>query len=188
MDKQIFKIVSTSLILITAIGSIFLLIQKSNQKNYLTTAIKLPTTIVAEDVPLSQISPDGTKTLTMNTSTSDNQVTYSFFTNSNPEISFTKTLTKASKFSIPFNTWSPDNKYVFIKETTPSTVNYYVLPGETNVSTKFKEKYPDHSLQEITGWAAPNLLIVNASKGNSNLSFWFDLSTKTFISLSNRFN
>lgn len=187
MDKQIFKIVSISLILVVALASIFFLVQKNSDTKQ-TETVKLPTSVAAENLPdpTSQVSPDGSHTLTLKSSTSGAQTTYSFYTAD--KLLLSTTIPTESYFSIPFNTFSPDNKYVFVKEVTPTKTNYHVLPGNINVTTLFAEKYPAYTLQEITGWAAPNLLIVNASTGTSNISLWFDLTTTSFITLSNRFN
>jgi hypothetical protein len=51
------------------------------------------------------------------------------------------------------------------------------------ISELFYAKYSEYKITDITGWAAPNLLIVNTDDVNSEEgpSFWFDVSSKTFI-------
>src|SRR5689334_1093135 len=69
----------------------------------------------------SQLSPDGTKKLTMRVTSqagSDTK-TYSFTTSAADDTNFqeiyTVTLPTSENMSIPFNTWSPDDTYVFLQ-------------------------------------------------------------------------
>ena len=56
------------------------------------------------------------------------------------------------------------------------------------VKELFTVVHPDLTIVDVTGWAAPTLLIINAKSGNeTNMSFWFDVSTHKFIRLSNYF-
>lgn len=150
------------------------------------------------------VAPDGKKTLSMRTDKRTDGVTQTFSMSSKGENVFSsvysKTMAGEPAISIPFNTFSPDDKYFFLKETVGGTQNYFVLASSgspvatdsqtLNVSEFFAKKLPDYTLTEVTGWAAPTLLVVNTDKkdGTQGPSFWFDLSTKSFILLSNRFN
>lgn len=143
----------------------------------------------------TQISPDGNYTLIMKTTPLDNRVEYTFSYKS--EIDFSeKELFIATrnnqKFSLPFNAWSPDNKYVFIQEKIGNKSKYYVLPilptkptDPDNILDLFSQTYPDFIPIEITGWAAPNLLILNTINTNNQgkTSFWYDITNQNFTQL-----
>ncbi|OGK11473.1 hypothetical protein A2954_06385 [Candidatus Roizmanbacteria bacterium RIFCSPLOWO2_01_FULL_37_12] len=84
-------------------------------------------------------------------------------------------------------------------ESTPEKKSYFVLPASDSlpdsdlenidVNDLFSQNYPQYALTEITGWAAPNLLILNttAEGGERGPSFWFDISAQTFIQLGTLF-
>ena len=149
-------------------------------------------------------SPDGKLTLTMKQVKFENSIDYAFYVTGEgidqPRLIFSKTLPDGVELTIPYNTWSPDNAYVFIKEKTLTGDNYLVfstseqpLPNNLsliNVSALFQEKIDQYILEEITGWAGPTLLIVNVNALTVSLapSFWFEVPSQTFIPLSIRFN
>ena len=148
-------------------------------------------------------SPDGTRTLTMERQQIKDNFKHSFFTSIKPEetkkLIFTKEGALSQNLSIPYNTWSPDNIYVFIKEATPTVNNYYVFftSGSSfsdssqylNIQSLFAEKVSNYTILDVTGWAAPNLLIVNSKKNQSEkkVSFWFDVSNQSFLLLGTYF-
>jgi hypothetical protein len=105
---------------------------------------------------------------------------------------FTKTEAAGVTLSIPDNTFSSDNKYVFLKETSASGVIYLVLADTQtfDVSSLFTAKYPNYVITDATGWAGPTLLIINTDKASGGIgpSFWFDVASNSFIQLSSRFN
>ena len=83
----------------------------------------------------------------------------------------------------------------------PPTVNNYFIFNASGVPLKdeikyiniqdlFSQKQPDYSITDVTGWADPNLIIVNAKKNNDGqlVSFWFEVSSQSFIQLSTYFN
>lgn len=164
----------------------------------------VPVITPAPAKPTLVVAPDGKKTLSMKLTKTDNGVVQSFSmaekdTNIFSDV-FSKTVGNGSTISIPFNTFSPDDKYFFLKETNGTAQNYFVLASSgspiatdsqtLSVSDLFAKKVPDYELKEVTGWADPTLLVVNTDKkdGSQGPSFWFDLSTKSFILLSRRFN
>lgn len=190
MDKHLSKLLPVLVVLtITSAGAFFVANNLNKQSPVASQAAppNLPI-LAAEPQATTQISPDGKEALTMKKETSGDSTTYSFTTQKG--FLFTKTVSKGVTFSIPFNTWSPDNKYVFVKEDAGSTVNYWVYPGEINVTNFFVQKLPNFKLGDITGWASNTLLIVNTNNpdGSEGPSFWFELPSKSFIRLSNRFN
>lgn len=186
MVKRIFRLLLLFFVVFFAGIGVFFFTQKGQPKNAVLESVKLPTVVVAEAPDASQITPDGKRTLTMKTTNSGDLTTYSF--TDGDQVLFTKTVSKDSQMSIPYNTWSPDDKNFFVKEVNSGVINYYVVPGEDNVADLFRQKFPTAKLQEITGWADRALLIVNANLDGNDVSFWYDLTSKGFIRLSNRFN
>jgi hypothetical protein len=186
MGKRIFKSLILFFIVIVSATGIYIFTQKKSTNDYSEQNVKLPSVVAAQTPPPTQVSPDGKETLTMRTSQANGITTYSFYDGNT--LLFKKDLNDGSIMSIPFNTWSVDNKYIFLRESTPMATNYYVIPGEINITDKFTEKFPTYKLQDVTGWASPTLLIVNANNGTSDISYWFDLTSQSFIRLSNRFN
>lgn len=143
------------------------------------------------------LAPNGKATLTLKKTVSKEQTTYTVTTDNG--LYFSKSVPKGETITIPFNAWSPDNRYIFLKNTKDGVDNYLVLSssgaelkGEltVNVTDYFNQKLPDFKLGEITGWAAESLLVINANNpdGSQGPSYWFDLSNNSFIRLSNRFN
>ncbi len=143
-------------------------------------------------------SPDGTKSFKLKRSGNGENSIYSFsvFTKSDSSeiFLFSKVFPSSQKLSIPLNSWSPDNKYVFLKDNSNPS-NYFVFSTSdsntemVNVTQLFVNKNQDYTFSEITGWAAPGLLIVNTKDQKGSLrSFWFDVASKTFIPLATQFN
>jgi len=139
-------------------------------------------------------SPDGTATLTMREKKSEGNVIYTVTLSDKDGIQkeiFIKTLPQGASLSIPFNTFSPDNKYVFLKEVNSGQTDYFVIApsGALDISGPFREKYPDYEIADVTGWGGINLVVVNAEKksGGRGPSFWFDVGSKSFIQLSHSF-
>jgi len=164
-----------------------------------------PTTVPPEPVQIVPIdSPDGLKTLTMKKQKTNDNTTYSFLTSAKSDATeqliFNKTENSSQDISVPYNTWSPDDAFVFLKESTPTIDNYYVLhtSGESfpdgsqylNIQDLFKKQLSNYTLTDVTGWAAPDLLIVNTKtdQGQQGPSFWFTVSSQSFLQLGTYFN
>ncbi len=151
----------------------------------------------------SQISPDGKKVLTMRIKTNEDFTKTYTFISSNADGTDQKTIYlvtySADSMSIPFNTWSPDNKYVFIKHTSPLGSDAIVLKanGEPvtesesaiNTTLLFKDKIANNIYDDTTGWASETLLIINTktSEGAQGTSYWFEIPSKAIIPLSTQF-
>lgn len=165
-------------------------------------AAVIPTTSPTSTVEnASQISSDGTKKLHIKTSYNTNGTqTYVFSTidiSTNHETSlYTTTASESERMSIPFNTWSPDNKYLFIlKNDTDAMV--FNASGEPfandeaflSITDLFKNKSTGNTIREVTGWGANSLIIVNTLKPNNEIgpSYWFEVPSKAVIQLSTLF-
>ena len=110
----------------------------------------------------------------------------------NPQHVFTGALESGQTANIPFNTWSPNNAYFFLKLSGTGADQYLVFKtsgepfGEDpflNVTSLFTEKGIDHQLRDVTGWAANGLLLVQTESP----SYWFEVASHRFIILSTQF-
>jgi hypothetical protein len=186
------KLKTLFLIGVTLLASGFLVffLTKYQKANTATAELNLPKVVQASTENYSQESADGKVTLNMKKETNNDLVTYTF--TSSTGSFYTQTLTSNISMSIPVNTWSPDNKYFFIKESGSENIYLVISPlGEsTNINDKFKAKYTDYVITDVTGWAAPNLLIVNTNKldDTKGPSIWFDITSGGFTILSTRFD
>ena len=141
-------------------------------------------------------SPDGQLTLTMKKEKIQDGFVYTFFTIDSvgriQKTIFTKTVSLGDIISIPTNTFSPDDKYLFLKEENLGQTDYFAVTpaGTLDISGPFLLKYPNLKITDVTGWGGMTLIVVNTDKEDGSLgpSFWFDVSGKSFIQLSTRFN
>ena len=202
---------SIFLISIVAAVSLFFVVQKnSNSQPQLSVAsaipaISVPTEAITSKVSISsQISPDGTKKVVMKvTQNTDNTSTYEFATldgnGTNEKSIFTKTLDSSSNMTVPFNTWSPDNKYFFIQQNTGDSKSIFAFKenGEAfsdteqyfDVTDLFKMKETGNNFSEATGWASESLIIINTTKEDKTKgpSYWFEVPSKAILILATEF-
>lgn len=202
---------SIFLITIVAAASLFFVVQRNN--NYqpqfsvasAIPAMSAPTEVITSKIAISsQISPDGTKKVAMKvTQNPDNTSTYDFSTmdrnGANEKPIFTKTLDSSKSMTIPFNTWSPDNKYFFIQENAGDNKSVFAFQasgaafsdGELyfDVTDLFKKRNTGNNFGEATGWASESLIIINTTKEDNTKgpSYWFELPSKAILILATEF-
>lgn len=155
--------------------------------------------------PLNELvgadSGDGKFTLTeIRRKAGDGNMAYSFKVIDHDKktelILFEQTVSIDTSMEVPFNSWSSDNKQVFIQVNRPNEKTYYVFHADGSLYSN-NEKYLDVigywkesksllSLREATGWAGPDLLIIYTSQedGTSGQPFWFVTGTRKFLGLS----
>lgn len=199
---------SVFLVSIVAAASFFFIIQRNNQFNAPVVSVNLPLTADPAQAPMqnifSQISPDGTKKVIMKiVQNEDGTRTYSFYTSDGSGVDeqfiFDKTLDSSRSMTIPFNTFSPDNKYLFIQENAGDKRSIFAFQasGEAfsdteeyfDVTDLFRQKETGNNFKEATGWASETLIIINTTKedGKKGPSYWFELPSKAIIQLSTEF-
>lgn len=152
----------------------------------------------------SQPTPDGTKKVVMKTTHNTNSLHYVFTTtdglggNIQPlfEETVQASMSATEGMNIPFNAWSPDNKYVFIQKNDGDALVFNgtleeIVPGQRYLDVKdiFSAGEKKDTYHETTGWASPTFLIINTTapdmtKGNS---YWFEVPSKAIIQLSSSF-
>ncbi|MBI5449044.1 hypothetical protein HY948_01880 [Candidatus Gottesmanbacteria bacterium] len=109
---------------------------------------------------------------------------------------FIKTVGPLASMMIPANTWSPENRYVFLEEKDGTGAKrYYVIQtnGEPfaaekeylEVTEPFAAKKTGFMFREATGWASPTLLIITTDKDAQTRgpSYWFEIPSGAFLQL-----
>ncbi len=197
------------LITIAAAFSLFFAMKKNYQPQFSIASgmpsVQVSTEVVSPKITVSsQISPDGTKKVVMKiTENSDNTKTYDFSTmdenGSNEKPVFTKTLDLESSMTIPFNTWSPDNKLFFVQGNIGNNKSVFAFRATGaafsgtevyfNVTDLFNQKNTGNEFSEATGWASETLIIINTKKPDDTKgpSYWFEIPSKAIIPLSTEF-
>lgn len=152
----------------------------------------------------SQPTPDGKKKLLMEATHKKDISTYVFTTSDgsggNREPLFTTTVQASASATeglhIPFNTWSPDNKYLFIQKNDGDALVFKATGDEIvsgqhyfDVRKLFNAAGKKDTYEVTTGWASPTLLIINtlAPDKTKGSSYWFEVPSKAIIQLSSSF-
>lgn len=202
---------SIFLISVVAAASFFFVVQRNNSyQSQFTIAsgmssMSVPAEAITSKVTVSsQISPDGTKKVIMRALLNpDNTLTYDFSVSdedgANEQSIFTKTIDSSKSMTIPFNTWSPDNKYFFIAENEGDSKSIFAFKatGEQftgaevylDATDSFNKANTGNNFSEATGWASESLIIINTTKenGKKGHSYWFEVPSKAIIQLSTEF-
>lgn len=171
----------------------------------LTTPTPSPTLAPKPAVAtFSQLSPDGTKKvdMTVTTETSGNK-TYRFTVadanGDNPQLIYSTTLPSNESMSIPYNTFSPDDRYVFLNHSINDASEAWIfradgnpVSGQTeydNATALFKTKINPTIAQTATGWASDTLLVILTynQDGSEGTSYWFEVPSTAIIPLATQF-
>lgn len=205
---------TVSLMLIAVfIGSFFVWYHNAEfSKNFLATspivsAGSIQNLIVPTLSPInkiefaSQISPNGTKNLSMSkTHHPDGSFTYVFnvsdVSGSNKKELFRTTAQATEVLSVPFNAWSPDDRYVFIQKNSNDGLVFKatgdeIIPGKLylDIVDIFADKVKTLKPRVVTGWASETLLLVNTINENNTVgpSYWLEIPSMAAIQLSTLF-
>lgn len=166
-----------------------------------TSQVTMPLSPISSKVErASQISADGTKNLIMSlTSNTDGTYSYKFVTEDSSGINskqiFLTTVGAFEKYNLPFNAWSPDNKYLFIYKNDTNALVFRadgepIAPNEQYIDLEsvFKSKNNTNTLKEVTGWADPALVLFNTTdKNGQKASFWLEVPSRAIIPLATQF-
>jgi len=201
MDKRPIKFLILVLLLLSVVAILFALnprVKTAQAPTYVPPIVKAdPNREIAVE------SGDGKLILKMKEEKGKEGMTYIFWVadtsaGTQKEL-YRKTVPLGTTMAIPLNTFSPDNKYMFLQEVSGESLSYFAgsaagIPFADGsqfleFSSMFKAKYPNYKITEATGWGGVGLIIVNTKSGGSQgPSFWFDVGSKSFIQLSNHFN
>ena len=212
MDKHQSSLIILACLVISVVAMTFILLTRGQQPKvpaFVTSVIgetsyALPAAKANASQETTVGSPDGKLALKMTEEKGKENVTYVFSIlnsgdGSQKEI-FRKTVPTSSTMVIPLNTFSPDDRYLFLKEADAGGTSYLVLSVSGAALTKnsqtleivslFNAKYPNYKITDATGWGGVNLVVFNTDKssGGQGPSFWFEAPGGGFIQLGTRFN
>lgn len=189
---------------------------KSPQQIFVTTLnppkvidhVPTPTVITPEpkkqETVTSQISSDGKKMVRLKgIQNSDGSTDYTISVTdgegNSEQVLFREAAAAGERITIPFNTWSPDDKYFFIQEQTGTgkKVLVFKASGEAfsdqqfylNATDIFANRKTGYTFDEATGWASNSLLLINtvADDDTKGPSYWFEVPSRAVIRLSTEF-
>lgn len=167
-------------------------------------AVPSPTLAVNKDKWVKEIrSGDGSMKLVgagVEQSDGSTQYTFRVFNMNSSEdwTLFTKVVPAGVTMDIPYNSWSPNNKQLFIEEKTLVGSKYYVFNADgapykdglefLDVSEYWTKANNGYDIKTITGWGGIDLLVVRAANGKPDdiHSFWFVTSTRGVMRLVDR--
>lgn len=172
--------------------------------NTVRTTVPVVSNPVLQTDIASQPTPDGKKKLLMEATHKKDTSTYVFTTSDGSDGAiqplFTEVVQASASASegmnIPFNSWSPDNKYLFIQKNDGDALVFKatgeeIVPGQhyLDVRDLFSAAGKKDTYHETTGWASPTLLIVNTTTPDNTKgsSYWFEVPSKAIIQLSSQF-
>lgn len=150
----------------------------------------------------SQVSPDGTKKVIMDVTKYKSSATYVFSitdgSGNNSKNLYSISLPDGEYMDIPFNTFSPNDAYLFLEHVGKDGTQAYAFAangtslGENsqydNVTQIFNDKQTGNSYITTTGWASDTLLIVNSkTPTGTTQSYWVELPSKAVIPLATTF-
>lgn len=208
MEKHPSKlfIISTLLSSLIITGGIFVVLNNlknpNPEKSSFASTVPTPT---PDNSKQEILSPDGKYTLTVENKDRANAVvaqTFSITTNEDktPVTILNKNSNKDNLLTVPFNTFSPNNKYLFLEYKKDGSPVHIVLRTDgkdmtkdekyVEIESRFYDKYPDFKITEVTGWGGYTLVVFNTdtAEGKAGPSWWFDATSLSFIRLSTRFN
>ena len=172
----------------------------AGQKSY-----PMPETIDSNVIPtmeapklLKVSSGDGKMKLHMSSQASKEGTVSYVFTVENVEADkkwplFEKTVLAEDSMEIPANSWSPDNKQLFIQSIEGGVVRYYVFKTDNSLykdETQYLDVYASWikggykgKIKTVSGWAGPDLLVVYSTlaDGSKGPLFWYVTGTQKLM-------
>lgn len=145
-------------------------------------------------------SEDGTLKVSLDLYTQQNKLPVVYIYTSdvlgaNKKLLFSKSLEAGENISLPPNSWSPDNNFLFIsdwKSNNPGAL-VFKASGEQfangepylDISSLFAQQKRAITIRDITGWDSPTLIHVQTWEDPSTKgpNFWFDVESKAFLQL-----
>ncbi|HSW89645.1 MAG TPA: hypothetical protein VLH19_02105 [Patescibacteria group bacterium] len=105
------------------------------------------------------------------------------------------TVAAGDSMAIPLNSWTPDNKVLFLEKTVGGVTDYLVFRGDAkpwpdgqqflSVQDYWTTAGKNLTIRTATGWAGNDLLIIYTAKadGSRGPNFWFVTETHKFMQL-----
>ncbi|HWY79375.1 MAG TPA: hypothetical protein VNW29_03390 [Candidatus Sulfotelmatobacter sp.] len=180
-------------------------IQKQTTQAGQPTQKPTPITTIVSMTPvttnaISQISSDGSQKVTIQTVQNKYATqTDNIFTVNTTIPLYSKTLSQGESINVPFNAWSPNDKYFFIQDNLSSGQSILIFQADGQPFTNgqsylnLTDAYTKYGASDIfdqaTGWAADNLIVINTklSDGSQGKSYWYEIPDGGIIPLANKF-
>ena len=168
-------------------------------KTLITSAAPPVISPIETETSNSMDSPDGSKTLTLEKKGQLLTIFTLSKTDNKRTPVYKEETVGSDKLEIPYNSWSPDNAYFFLKEKNPEYNNYFVFQSTgglfpnnlpyVSIQELFNQNAPDYLIEDVTGWGGINLIVINTKNKTDNrkVSFWFDVPSQSFIQLGTYF-
>lgn len=191
------KLFYGGLIGLVAVVGVSLGLWKLNKEN--TVPALLPETVIPEIEKKTEIhSSDGVMNLIASSKRLDDGTSNYVFrvvkrSDNTASDLFSKGVGSGVTMEIPFNSWSPDNKQVFVIERDGSVTKYFVYRvdgssyknGELflEVSSLWSESLNKYIMRDITGWEGNDLLGIRTTSddGTAGPRYWFVISSRSFM-------
>lgn len=200
-----------------AIGIVVALQASKSPQQIFVTAVNPPTVIDHVSAPTvitpepkkqemvtSQISSDGKKMVYLKGIQNSNGSTYYTISvtdgqGNDEQVLFREAVAAGGNMTIPYNTWSPDDKYFFILEQTKNVIKVLVFKasGEAfsddqfylDATDVFANRKTGYTFDEATGWASNSLLLINTvtTDDTKGPSYWLEVPSRAVIRLSTEF-
>lgn len=183
----------------------FVVLSRQKTPAFRPQAASIPETPAPAPLPVNSIqsvhSPDGTMKLVMQRTATPGatESAYTFdvsdISGANKHTIYTATLPMGTELTLPANSFSPDNRFVFILGRQDNVMSAFVFLSDgtffpdgkayTDVGSLFRSQLPDLSIRDVTGWDDPSLLHVTTknSDGSVGQSYWFDIWSRSFLEL-----
>jgi len=193
---------SIFVIIIFIIASFFIFNYQKKEISQPKNNLSQPQELINQPQKSEVHSSDGIMTLIMQIKQQNDQSQiYSFFVanitgkDKNERLLFTKTIGPKGEMFILLNSWSPDNKHLYLKEKSENgQLNFLVLKasGESFTNGKqyldigaiLKQKKTESFLYDITGWVSPiflNVITTDENATKKGPSYWFNVNSGTFL-------
>jgi len=149
-------------------------------------------------------SPDGAKKLSLQslsyyTATQSSHILKTAdSTGEDSHIVYKAVLPIEAEIRLPENSWSPDNKFVFVFQEVPGGFEVLLFHADgqlysdgasyVDVTDEFRVALPESRLRDVTGWDDPALLHVMTynTDGEVGPSYRFDVWSRNFYRISHR--
>lgn len=193
--------VETLLGILLVVGAIVLVMSYQNTSLPQPPVLQKPTPTPAQNREVH--SADGKMSLAMTgEGKKDGPKKYSFFVSEvlgkNKKTLFEQTVEATASMMLSPNSWSPDNKYLFIQQKQGSIIDSFVFKasGEPfanevqylDVRALFEGHKTKYTFKDATGWDDPVLLHVTTmlDANTKGPSYWFEVPSKAFLQLATR--
>ncbi len=200
INSQIILVGSFGVFITTLILNYYLS-QPTELKAVAMPIIPNPTTTLTQEkneetIYIHPASDDSKELILQTKKLADNQTRYTLSTKIKDQDQKTEIiqflLDNDTKIEIPFNAWSTDNQYFFVKQIAENNTKFLVFQAEgqkfqdqqfIDLNNAFAQRATGYELDQATGWANANLLIVTTKQTDQSAGpkYWFVAANQRFL-------